>query len=137
MNNIIPVIEMLLEEGPMDPEEHNRWLMMMRKHAERLYRLLDKGIRLSAMKCGAWSFNFQASDLYVIVRDAIAACAEAAEERKITIEATMPETAPAIFDSEEIRAAVDALLDNALRFSPEGGKVRGQWQGQGARSICR
>jgi len=39
------LIEMLLDEGPMQAEEHKNWLTIMRKHALRLHALLDKGIR--------------------------------------------------------------------------------------------
>ena len=123
LNNIIPVIELMLEEGPMDPEEHNRWLTMMRKHAERLYCLLDKGIRLSAMKCGAWRFNFQRADLCAVMREVIAELSDRAATRRIKIQQKIPESANAVFDADQIRSAISALLDNALRFSPDGGQI--------------
>jgi signal transduction histidine kinase len=85
---------------------------------------LDKGIRLSAMKSDAWSFNFASADLCATVREAIAGAGARAGERKIVIEQLAPDSATAIFDAAQIRTVIDAMLDNAVRFSPRGGRVR-------------
>ncbi len=124
LNNIIPVIEMLLDEGPMQPDEHKHWLTIAHKHALRLHVLLDKGIRLSAMKSDAWKFCFEAADLCAIVREAATEAIAAAEAPSITIEQLLPERALAVFDVTQIRGAIGAVIENAVRFSPPEGVVQ-------------
>ena len=124
LNNIIPVIEMLLDEGPMQPEEQKHWLRIVRKHAVRLHALLDKGIRLSAMKSDAYIFCFETADLCALVREAATAAIAGADAASIIIEQRLPESAPATFDVAQMRCAIGAVMENAVRFSPPNGVVQ-------------
>jgi signal transduction histidine kinase len=124
LNNIIPLIEMLLDEGPMQAEEHKNWLTIMRKHALRLHALLDKGIRLSAMKSDAWKFCFETANLCAIVREAATEAIAGTETPSIAIEQLLPERAPAVCDVTQMRSAIGAVIENAVRFSPPEGVVR-------------
>ena len=124
LNNIIPVIEMLLDEGPLEPDEYKHWLGIMRKHADRLHRLLDKGIRLSAMRSDAWTFSFAATDLCAMVREVVSEAVTNEEARKVVIDKALPSSALAVCDAGQVRSVIQAMLDNAMRFNPPGGRVR-------------
>jgi two-component system sensor histidine kinase/response regulator len=124
LNNIIPIIEVLLEEESMEPGERKRWLTIMRKHATRLHELLDKGIRLSAMKSDAWKFCFTRADLCAIARAAVAEAIPDTEAQSIVIEQLLPASANAVFDVVQMRCVVDAVIENAVRFSPPHGVIQ-------------
>jgi signal transduction histidine kinase len=46
-----------------------------------------------------------------------------AEEKKIRVTAELPDTCPARVDANRIRQAFANLLDNAIKYTPEGGTV--------------
>jgi signal transduction histidine kinase len=99
-------------------------LTVIRKHAVRLHALLDKGIRLSAMKSEAWKFDFTNADLCAIVQEATADAIGDGEAQSIVIEQSLPESAWAVLDVVQMRSAIDAMLENAVQFSPPRGVVR-------------
>jgi signal transduction histidine kinase len=62
-------------------------------------------------------------DLAEVVEEAVGS-ARAAASGKVVIERTAPDpVVGAIFDRERIRQALSILLDNAVKYTPKGGRV--------------
>ena len=74
------------------------------------------------MKAGKWEFEFAKTDLSEIVTNATAEVAALASERDVKIEQELDQVIAEV-DAKEIKCVVTALLDNAIRFSPSGGRV--------------
>ena len=70
------------------------------------------------MKSGAWDFHYTASDLCIVVRQALHAVSAQATPRHVQIELQLPDCAPALLDHGQMQMAMIALLENAIRFSP-------------------
>jgi len=64
-------------------------------------------------------------DLVDLVRQAAAAIELAADQRKVVIQVDATDRAlPVLVDPHRIGQAMDNLLQNALRFTPDGGRIR-------------
>jgi two-component system CheB/CheR fusion protein len=86
--------------------------------------LLDKVSYLSQLKVGEVPFQMGPEDLGAIAREAVERARAASEKAgvRLTLEAERP--APVRGDAKHLGRVVDALLDNAIRFSPGGETVR-------------
>lgn len=114
LENIVDGVE------PADPET----LRTMLAQAERLGRLVSQLLDLSRLDAGAEplvSRRFPVAPLLEgAVRDARAASGSA-----VTVQLSVePSTLAAAGDPDRIRQVMDNLLDNAIRHSPDGGRVR-------------
>jgi signal transduction histidine kinase len=123
LNSLIAPTEMLLSEEEVDAEEKKLLIEMVHSAARRLHRFFDNVMLLSSLKSGKWQFNPEPADLCEIVHEAVCDVATKAAERKIKIEEKF-ETGPTVcLDRQQIKRAITAILDNAIRFSPTGWRV--------------
>ena len=68
--------------------------------------------------------EFYPVSLGVIASQAVARCSQQAIEADVSLRVQLEENLPQVVgDSEWLRRAVDALLDNAIKFSPNGGQI--------------
>ncbi|MCY1023596.1 HAMP domain-containing sensor histidine kinase [Pyxidicoccus sp. MSG2] len=105
-----------------EPEELRASLREARREVERLAVLAGSLLDLASVGRGAW--DRKKGDLAVVVAQAVEGARAEAERRGLLIHLDAPEPAEAHFDAGGLRQAVDNLLANALKFSPEGGEIR-------------
>jgi signal transduction histidine kinase len=81
-------------------------------------------LRIAEIEAGARRSAFADIDLAPLLLDLADLYGAVAEERGQRLEADIPPVVPAFGDREMIQQAVANLLDNALKFSPDGGTIR-------------
>ncbi len=81
-------------------------------------------LRIAEIEAGARRSAFVPLDLAPLLMDLAELYEAVADERGMTLETDIPESLPAFGDREMIQQAVANLLDNALKFSPKGGRIR-------------
>ena len=123
LNSLIAPAEMLMSGDEIDAEEHKLLIEMVHSAARRLHRFFENVMLLSSLKSGKWQFNPEPADLCEIVHEAVCDVATKAAERKITIEEKFEACPTVSLDQQQIKRAVTAILDNAIRFSPQGWRV--------------
>jgi signal transduction histidine kinase len=63
-------------------------------------------------------------DLCVLIREALDLYEYVAEEKHIQVTTDLPQTCPAWADATRMRQVFANLLDNAIKYTPEGGQVQ-------------
>jgi two-component system, sensor histidine kinase and response regulator len=113
---------MLLKEMPL-ADEQRRLAEMAESGARRLHRMIEKILLLAQLKADAIEFRPAVEPLERVARAAVENLREKAEETGVSMEVAAEPDVTAEIDADHLRQAVEALLDNAIRFSPSGGRV--------------
>ncbi len=105
------------------PAEYRESLAVIQDEARRLTRLIDDLLNLARADAGHVSLRIE--EFYV--NDLLAECCRSiqtkANAKKIDLECHCPEDVAYRGDQELIRRLVLNLLENAIRYTPEGGRV--------------
>ncbi|MCC5981053.1 MAG: histidine kinase [Oceanicaulis sp.] len=107
-----------------DEEARDRFLGIMREQTERMRRLIDDLLSLSRVEMNEHQLPVGTVDLRAVTRDVIDSLGPMAQARNITVSATLPETPVEITgDRDQVHEVVENLIENAIKYSPEGGQV--------------
>ena len=123
LNTIIAPIQMLMTENDLDPAERSELLHMVHQSAIRLQHLFEQVLILSKMRSGAWNLELVQAHLHDVVRSAISRVAPQAVEHNVQILEELPHESMGRFDTEQTLGVFTTILENAIRFSPAGGRV--------------
>ena len=116
--------ETLLDGAIHDPEHNIRFLNIVRQNAERLGRLTSDLLTLSRIELKTQKFQFALYYANQLLRDDVDTMRPMAEKKTITITLEPgPEDAEVFCDAEAVHQILANLLDNALKYTPEGGKI--------------
>jgi two-component system phosphate regulon sensor histidine kinase PhoR len=114
-----------LDAGAIDEPEHNRrFLSIIDRNAARMHNLIDDILELSAIEAGTVTVEPRAVRLRPLVEDVISALASRAEARRVALGNFVPAGVAVRADPRRLEQMLTNLLDNAVKFSREGGGVR-------------
>src|SRR5262249_28784047 len=131
-------IETLLDGAADDPHHRGPFLQQIADQSDRLHALILDLLSLARIEAGTELFQLEAVQLAPLV----AACLERhrtrAESKKQILESmTFPNhedptpgaqnSEAAWADAEAVQEILDNLVDNALKYTPEGGRIRVGW----------
>ena len=113
----------VLEEWALrDPEIGPENVAAIRRESERMKRLVEGLLELAGGDEGM-ELHPEHNDLAEVVEEATES-ARAAADGKVVIERPASEQpVSAVFDRERLRQAISILLDNAVKYTPERGRV--------------
>ena len=111
----------LLSEQPL-PQEARTCAGALEGQAEKLCALTDVLSKLSRLETGILALHPVPSALDPMLEDAVAQFAPLAAEKGISL-TIVPSGASAVFDPKWTAEAVCNLLDNAVKYTPPGGRV--------------
>ncbi|MEW6376250.1 MAG: HAMP domain-containing sensor histidine kinase [Thermodesulfobacteriota bacterium] len=130
LRNPLSTIKMgtsLLKKGAEGPitEGQRDLLAILEKEINRLIRMLNSLLDLSKMEAGMMSFNPEPKNIRPLIDQAIEEIGPLVEAKKINLEVMVTERLPIIkIDSERILEALRNIIGNAIKFTPEKGRVR-------------
>src|SRR5918998_3313212 len=106
-----------------DPQRAKRSVGVIRREAGRLGRLAESLLALTRGDEGAEQLKIGRHDLAAVAEEAAQATREA-NNGKVSIECALPKgEVEATFDRDRAFQTASILLDNAVRYTPEGGNV--------------
>jgi two-component system phosphate regulon sensor histidine kinase PhoR len=116
--------ETLLSGALEDADHRARFVEIIREHAERLTRLTDDLLQLSKMEAGQFALEFKPVDAAELLTSCMDTARFSAEQKKLKIELHCPPKMPAVRgDAGRLRDAIQNLLDNAVQYTPPGGRI--------------
>jgi signal transduction histidine kinase len=114
----------LLLDLPLDETERRRQAEVIRRSGERMKSLIEDLLDVARIEAGALVVHLSTEELLPILREVHAVFEEQARKKAIRLEISECATEPkARVDRDRIIQALANLLDNALRLTPEGGRV--------------
>jgi two-component system phosphate regulon sensor histidine kinase PhoR len=124
LTSIKAFVETLLEGGRDDAANSERFLGIIRKHADRMGALIEDLTDLSLIETGAVSLELCDVDAAEVVRGVMEQLQPLATRRGVEIRSELPTPFPVRADRRRLEEMITNLLDNAIKFSASGGQVR-------------
>jgi len=114
----------LLLELPLDEAERRRQAEVIRRSGRRMQSLIEDLLDVARIEAGAFVVHLSTEDLLPILEEVHGVFDDQALKKGIRLEVLRGDEEPrARIDRDRIIQALANLLDNALRLTPEGGRV--------------
>ncbi len=117
-------IETLIDGAVDDPPTSRRFLAIIANQTERLQAIIDDLLSLSRLEQSEGrQLEVESFNLCHILQNAINVCSDKAERRRIAVELRCAAQLTVVANPVLLEQAVINLVDNAVKFSLEGGTV--------------
>jgi PAS domain S-box-containing protein len=123
LTSIVGYVEMLREEGDDDPATRERFLSIVQRNAGRLQRLVSDLLFVAQLESGTLALDVSETDLTMVVEDAVEAARVRSQRRGLTITTELEELRPVHGDRDRLAQAIDNLISNAIKYTPDGGTI--------------
>jgi two-component system phosphate regulon sensor histidine kinase PhoR len=123
--------ETLLLGGAQRPETAHEFVSMIDRHAERLHRLVEDLLELSRIEARELRIELGPVELRAEAERARDLLAIAAQARGTTVTVAAGEVA-VVADRSALEHVLTNLLENAIKYTPEGSAVTVRAEGRGA-----
>jgi len=105
-------------------EKQRRLLHIVEEECERLINAVEKMLNRSRMDAGMMDYHPIKSNITRLIEMGVSKIKPIAERKGVTLAVNFEKNLPHVrIDDEKIGLVLDNLFDNALKFTPEGGKV--------------
>jgi two-component system, OmpR family, phosphate regulon sensor histidine kinase PhoR len=124
LTSIAGYAETLAAETAAESQAH-RFAETILSNARRMQRLVDELLDLSRVESGGWRPAPEVIEVADAARDAWASLADRAAAAGVTFEVEVaPDAHALLVDPDAMRQILTNLLENALRHTPSGGRIR-------------
>jgi signal transduction histidine kinase len=113
-----------LQQEHRDESEYRETLKIVEQQAARLSRVVDDMFTLARADTGSYPMRVTPMYLDEVVDEVVRATRVVAGTRNVSVEAAVVPSAAFTGDEELIRRLIVNLVDNAVRHTPEGSRVR-------------
>jgi heavy metal sensor kinase len=105
-------------------EEYENMAAGTVEECDRLLDMINTMLMITKTESGVHPLDYQQVDMPRLVRDACELMGTVAEDRGLTLACETPETLPLVGDPRMIQRILANLLDNAIKYTPFGGRVK-------------
>lgn len=122
LTSIIGYVETLIDGAAEDPTARIKFLRKISEQAQRLEFLVADLLHLSQVDSDE-PFELSSLPIIPMIKEIVAEFAEKAQQKNIEVALHAPERLIVKMDREGMRVVFNNLLDNAVKYTPEGGKI--------------
>ena len=123
------VAEVALQPGT-DPAAAREALADCIEESERVLNMLNTLMDITEAEAGMMKLQREPADLCQLASEVVELYEYVAEEKKITVHTDLPAPCEVLVDRTRMRQVFANLLDNAIKYTPEGGSVTIQVRGE-------
>jgi signal transduction histidine kinase len=125
LTNVCAYAEILRTLLPGESAEWPEFVRVIHEESVHLSRLVDAMFDFLQLESGDAVFRSEAFDGAAVVREVVAAQSPTAAARRVELQLVdHGDAPPLVADRTRLRQVVQHLLDNAVKFTPAGGRVR-------------
>ncbi len=117
------LLEPLSDGMITDEETRQRYYRIMLREVVRLSRLITDMLELSRLQSGTEHMELHAVNLTELLQDTRQNYANEAAQRGISLKLDLEEIPFAMTDEDRVEQLLVILIDNAMRYTPEGGSI--------------
>ena len=115
---------LLIKEGKLSLEEQRNYLETATKHSHRLGKLIEELFELAKLESHDTQPHFEACSIGELIQDVLQKFTLAAHNKKILFKTDFSADLPFVSaDIGLMERVLENLLENALRFTPDGGTI--------------
>ncbi len=128
-------IETLLDGAVDDTAHRGPFLQQVADQADRLHNLILDLLSLARIESGTELFEFAEVPLGPVVASCLERHRARAEAKEQQLAAISADGDAAWADEEAVSQILDNLVDNAVKYTPPGGRIQVGWRTEGAQ-VC-
>jgi len=123
LTSIRGYVELIQEDAELLPSETRGFLDVVDRNAERLIHLVGDLLVMAQVEGGMHSFDWAEVELEPLIAGCIEAAEPAAEQAGVELAFDCPRILSMTGDPMRLAQLVDNLMSNAIKFTPNGGRV--------------
>jgi signal transduction histidine kinase/DNA-binding response OmpR family regulator len=124
--NAIIGFTQILYDGKVDPAtpEHKEYLGDVLTSARHLLQLINDVLDLSKVEAGKMEFHVEPVDLSALIAEVLGILRTTTETKHLSVETHVdPRVTDVVLDAGRFKQVLYNYLSNALKFTPEGGRI--------------
>jgi two-component system sensor histidine kinase/response regulator len=122
--NVLVALKMLLagKAGALEPKQTSLAQLAFRS-AEKFVGLINDYLDYAKIDAGYLQLVLGDEDLAAVVRSSVEQGRTQSDVKQQTISLDCPESIPAVIDARKLEQVLDNLISNAIKYTPEHGKI--------------
>ena len=124
LTSIVGYLEILMEDGAESlSSEQRQFLATVNRNVDRLATLVNELLFLVQVDAGGLELQLAEADVNELLAEATDAARPVADAKSVTLTFAPESVPPVLCDRGRLAQLLDNLVSNAVKFTPEGGRV--------------